>query len=316
MKMIKDPLRCEDEGFFGPDSISWRISGPTIAPGIVALGAYFFLNPWNATIGVANTTAYGKPMQRITLTAEYMYAMYFGDRATARHAADVVNRIHDHVTGTWGPTGDRVHSASEPRNLMWLLIPYGQTALDAYDAYGPRRLTPEERDRYWREESTVVGELNRIPRELMPQSQAEVDAYFEAERHNLAFTEAAMRVTDVFFPRPIAGIIPAPSALPMRIALASGVAIAPDYLMRLLGREPYPGPVKTAIKAVHRPLFAAMASTPTLRDAIPLTVSDSVRTLVRRARTAARTGVYDAPRATDSSEALQHRPENNALAGA
>ncbi|MBJ8342122.1 DUF2236 domain-containing protein [Antrihabitans sp. YC3-6] len=301
--MIREPIRCEDEGFFGPDSISWRISGPTIFPGVVGTGAYFFLNPWLANIGVSNSTGATDPWKRIVLTAEYMFAIYFGDRATAQHAADLVNQMHDHVKGTWGPTGDRVHCASEPRNLMWLLIPYGQAALDAYDAYGPRRLTAEERDRYWREESTIVGDLNRIPRELMPQSQAEVDAYLETERANLALTEVGLYVYNVFAPKPTTGVVPALMALPMRIVLATGLAITPNYLVRLYGMVPYPAAIKTAIRITHRPLFAALTATPGLRDAIPLSVSAPVRTLVRQARAAARTGRYD-PVTTDSAGPL------------
>ncbi|MEV6558187.1 oxygenase MpaB family protein [Nocardia sp. NPDC051756] len=295
MPMIREPVRCEDEGFFGPDSISWRISGPTIVPAVICTGAYFFLNPWNATIGIQNTTGRTDPLKRVVLTAEYMFAMYFGDQATAQHAAQVVNTIHDHVTGTWGPTGDRVHSASEPRNLLWLLIPYGQSALDAYDAYGPRRLTVEERDRYWREESAIVGELNRIPASMMPKSQADADTYLEGERANLAMTEAARGVADLVFPPRVAGLIPHPAALPLQVAASAGIALIPDYAMRLLGENPYPATLKAAIRIAHRPLFTALAATPGVRDAIPLSVSSPLRALVRRARIAARTGDYDRP---------------------
>ncbi|WP_234798135.1 oxygenase MpaB family protein [Mycobacteroides chelonae] len=302
--MIKEPIRCEDAGFFGPDSISWRISGPTIVPGVVVTGAYFFLNPWLASIGISNSTGASDPWKRIVLTTEYMFAIYFGDRATATHAADVVNSMHDHVIGTWGPTGERQHCASEPRNLMWLLIPYGQGALDAYDAYGPRPLTLEERDRYWREESTIVGDLNRIPRDMMPQSQAEVDDYLEAERANLALTESGRFAFDAFNPRPRQGLKQALTALPMRAALASGIALTPDYLMRLYGAEPYPALVKEAVRIAHRPMFAALSSTPVVRDTIPLAVSAPVRTLIRRARACARTGIYDPPLA-DTSDIVQ-----------
>lgn len=47
---------------------------------------------------------------------------------------------------------------------------------------GPKRVTLEERDRYLREENTIVGALNRIPDELLPKSQAEADAYLEEDR--------------------------------------------------------------------------------------------------------------------------------------
>lgn len=296
MPMIREPVTCEDEGFFGPDSISWRVNGPTILPGLVYSGVMFFLNPWNATIGVRNTSGFMSPMRRVVLTGEYMYAITFGDKATARHAARIVNNIHDHVTGTWAPTGDRVHSASEPRNLMWLLIPFGQGMLDAYDAYGPKRLTLEERDRYWREENTIVGELNRIPDELLPKSQAEVNAYLEEERANFAITEAGLSVTDLLSPSPLAGLVPAAAALPARAIAASGFALLPDYAMHLLGRQPYSRAKKLAIRAAHRPLYASLGTTPLVRDAIPLAVSGSCRRMVRRARAAARTGNYDTPR--------------------
>ena len=93
MAMIKEPFRCEDAGFFGPDSISWRISGPTIFPGVVATGAYFFLNPWLANIGVSNSTGATDPWKRIVLTTEYMFAIYFGPRSGGGGSADRDTRI-------------------------------------------------------------------------------------------------------------------------------------------------------------------------------------------------------------------------------
>jgi hypothetical protein len=88
-------------------------------------------------------------------------------------------------------------------------------------------------------------------------------------------------------------------ALPVRAALSTGVALAPDYLMRLYGKEPYPELMKAAVKVTHRPLFSALSATPVVQDIIPMAVSAPVRKLVSRAREAARTGNYDRPAAGD-----------------
>lgn len=295
--MIREPIRCEDEGYIGADSISRRVSGPTLVPGLIYTSLMFFLSPQNTAIGFQNTSGFEAPVRRAVQTAEYMYAMYYGDRATAEHAAKVVNAIHDQVNGTWPPTGDVVHRASDPSNLLWLLIPYGQGVLDAYDAYGPRRLTAEERDRYWREESAAVGRLNRIPDDALPKSQDEADAYLESQRPLLATGEGMAHVIENFFPSVLfgGGVVPPVAALPLRLTIASGVALLPDYAMRLMGQRPYSRAEKLAIRLTNRPVYAALTATPVVRDAIPLAISGRCRTVVRRGQAAARTGQYDPP---------------------
>lgn len=105
-------------------------------------------------------------------------------------------------------------------------------------------------------------------------------------------TEAGLSVTDLLFPSLLAGLVPAATALRVRAVAASGLALFPDYAMHLLGRQPYSTSKKLALRAVHRPLYASLAATPMVRDG-SLAVSDSCRTVVRRARVAARTGNYD-----------------------
>lgn len=284
MTMIASPVRCEDEGFFGPESVIQRVTGPTMHPALIYAAAMFALNPWDATITKAHTTGLTNPMRRAALTLEYTFAVTFGDRSTAQHAAEIVNRIHDTVTGTWGPTGDRVHSASEPENLKWFLTAYSQGLLEAYDAYGPKRLTREERDRYWRDEISVIADLNRIPLDMMFSSQADVDAYLVSQIPNLLVSEALA---------PIANAVRKP---PLRTAMASGLVLLPDYAMTLLGIRPYSRVEKLMITAGYRPVLSALALTPGVRDLVAgaVTSRQSMR-LMRRVRQAHRTGEYDPP---------------------
>jgi uncharacterized protein (DUF2236 family) len=311
--MIQEPVLCTDEGFFGPDSISWRVSGPTMVPALISTGVMFFLSPQNAAIGMANTDALANPWDRIVQTADYAYAIFFGDKETATHAANIVNAVHDHVRGTWAPTGDRVHVASEPHNLMWLLIPFANALLDAYDAYGPKSLTAEDRDRVWRDEVTVIGELNRIPLDMMPKSQAEVAEYFESQRPFLAMTAAAQAAINLIFPSLIRGDGPLPpvAVLPARLLAAAGVALVPDYALQILLRRPYSRSEKWAIRAAARPVYAPLCALPASRDLLPRLISPACRAVVEKARTNAKTGVYDGPRAATAKRTASSRSRPN-----
>lgn len=315
-RIIKEPVRYRDDGVLGPDAISKRLFGPTIIPGLYFAAALFLLSPHNAQIGAANTTMVRKnarkpfppddrdattlngrrTITRIVETAEYMTAFVYGDRATAEHAAEVVNRIHSRVEGTWDATGDVVHRASDPKNLLWLLVTFGQGGLDAYDAYGLGRVTRGDRDRMWRDEFTIIGEMNGIPRHLIPKSQGEIDDYIEGERPTLAMTAWSARFFDtVGLPRILSRRLPLPAAVIARLLALPGSAILPDWAMELAGRRPYAKLEKRAIIAAHRPTFAALGA-PVLRDSVSLLASSPSRQVVVKSRLAQLTGRYDAPR--------------------
>ncbi len=272
-----------DLGFFGPGSVTWKVTlGPTIIPALIYTGIMFELNPPLAVIGNSSSSILADPMGRVRRTAEWTYAVMLGDTATARRAAEVVNAVHDRIVGDWPVTG-REYRASDPDNLMWLLTPFIQGLLDAYAAYGVERLTPEERDQMWQEQR-ITAQLNRIPPEMFPGSQAEADEYFAKMRPTLALTEQSAHIIGSVYATPwTPDIIPAPLVPLVRVAAEAGTALLPDYVQGIIG-EQRPAWACRATIAAYRPVLQAAARTPVLRDLPSVIAGGSSRELVREAR--------------------------------
>lgn len=274
-----------DLGYFGPGSVTWKVTlGPTIAPALAATGLMFDLNPAMAVIGDVSDT-YADPIGRARRTLEYAYSVSLGETSTAQRAAQHVNAIHDRISGTWVVTG-REYQASDPQNLLWLLVPWIQTGMDAYDLYGPRKLTAAQRDQMWRE-NVVTAELNRIPAHLYPQSQADADDYFAMMRPQLALTEQGARLIRALLAAPWdSELVPAPFVPLYRALTQSAVPLLPDYMLKIIGSgRSTLGNKVTA--AAWRPLYRALDLPPT-RDLAANIMSEQCRSLVRTARAALR----------------------------
>jgi uncharacterized protein (DUF2236 family) len=274
-----------DLGYFGPGSVTWTVSlGPTILPALVATGLMFDLNPAMAAIGDGSET-YADPIGRARRTLEYTYSVSLGDTAAAQRAARHVNAIHDRINGTWAVTGREYH-ASDPENLLWLLVPWIQTEMDAYDLYGPRTLTPAQRDQMWRE-NLVTAELNRIPARLYPHSQADADDYFAMMRPQLALSEQGSRLARALLAAPWDSELVAAPLVPFYRALTqSAVPLLPDYMLRILGAGRF-GLANKMTAATLRPLFRAL-DRPGTQDLIANVMGAQCRDLVGNARAAQR----------------------------
>jgi uncharacterized protein (DUF2236 family) len=100
------PLHPADDGFFGPGSVAWRLSGDLsgIIAGLRALLVQA-LHPL-AMAGVDQHSNWRQdPVGRLAATTQYTTTVTFGERAAAEQAAAIVRRIHDRVRGTDPQTG-------------------------------------------------------------------------------------------------------------------------------------------------------------------------------------------------------------------
>src|SRR5215468_7360185 len=101
-----------DAGFFGPGSITWRVSTDQGRP-VAGLRALMLqaLHPL-AMAGVDQHSNWREdPVGRLAATSAYLSTVSFGDRAAAERAADRVRRIHTKVRGVDQITG-RPYAAS------------------------------------------------------------------------------------------------------------------------------------------------------------------------------------------------------------
>lgn len=183
------PEGVADDGFFGPASVTWRVSGDLASP-VAGLRSLLMqaLHPL-AMAGVDQHSGWRQdPVGRLAATSAFLATVIFGERAAAEHAAARVRRIHDHVRGVDAITG-RPYAAGDPALLLWVHAALVQSSLAAGQAFGTP-LSAEDSDRYVAE-MVAAAELVGVPRPLVPASVADLERYVASVRPGLRCTPAA-----------------------------------------------------------------------------------------------------------------------------
>ena len=183
------PTEPGDDGFFGPASVTWRVSGDLSAP-VAGLRSLLMqaLHPL-AMAGVDQHSDWRRdPVGRLAATSVYTTTVTYGDRAGAGRVAARVRAIHEHVRGVDTVTG-RPYAAGDPALLLWVHAALVDSALVACALFGAA-LTEADADAHVRE-MTIAAELLGVPHELVPASVAGLQRYLEEVRPELRLTPAA-----------------------------------------------------------------------------------------------------------------------------
>jgi uncharacterized protein (DUF2236 family) len=178
-----------DDGYFGPASVTWRMSGDLASP-VAGLRSLLMqaLHPL-AMAGVDQHSGWRRdPVGRLAATSAFLATITFGERAAAEHAAARVRRIHDHVRGVDAETG-RPYAAGDSALLLWVHVTLVQSSLAARQAFGTP-ISAEDSDRYVAE-MVAAAELVGVPRPLILASVADLDRYVASVRPGLRCTPAA-----------------------------------------------------------------------------------------------------------------------------
>jgi uncharacterized protein (DUF2236 family) len=183
------PEHWEDDGFFGPASVTWRLaadlSGPVAGLRSVLMQA---LHPL-AMAGVDQHSDWRRdPVARLAATMAYTGTVTYGDRAGASRAARRVRAVHEHVRGIDTVTGRR-YAAGDPALLLWVHAALVDSVLAASRLFGTP-LADADADRYV-SEMTVAAELVGAPREIVPSSVSLLEDYIAGIRPELRPTAAA-----------------------------------------------------------------------------------------------------------------------------
>lgn len=244
-----DDSRTPDPGLFGPDSVTWQMHGDPMM-WIAGVRALYLqaLHP-RAVRGVMQNSDFRRDAWgRLLRTANFVGTISYGTGDAAEKAGARVRRIHTKLRATDPDTGEE-YGVDEPELLLWVHC----AEIDSYLSVARRsgfRLTDAEADRYIREQR-VSARLVGLDPEGVPADQAEMAAYFEKVRPDLA-AGAEARAVDDFLLRPPTHplLVPARALVWGRVAHLAYAAL-PPYAHELYGR-PAPEPA-----AVARQLRAA-----------------------------------------------------------
>jgi uncharacterized protein (DUF2236 family) len=183
------PDQPQDDGFFGPASVTWRVTSDLSAP-VAGLRSLLVqaLHPL-AMAGVDQHSDWRlDPVGRLAATSAYEATVTFGDRASATRVAERVRAIHTRVRGVDTVTG-QAYAASDPALLLWVHVALVDSALAAGELFGAP-LADADADAYVRE-MTIAAELLGVPHEIIPASVAELRRYVADVRGDLRCTPAA-----------------------------------------------------------------------------------------------------------------------------
>jgi uncharacterized protein (DUF2236 family) len=177
-------------GFFGPGSVTWRVhADPTFSVGGLRALLLQALHPV-AMDGVARFSDgfRSAPWPRLVRTAAYVDTLTFGTRREAVRAVRRVRGIHRRLGGTEATTG-RTYRVDDADLLLWVHCCEVDSLLTVARRAG-LPLTDAEADRYVAEQVTAAVLVGAVEEDV-PRSVAELAAYFERMRPQLAATAAA-----------------------------------------------------------------------------------------------------------------------------
>jgi len=192
----------KDVGYFGPDSVSWRVHREvTVLFGGARAVLMQAAHPL-VIAGARDTGFYERnPWKRLQRTLILTYTITFGTKVEAHAAADRINDVHARIKGVDEVTG-KPYDALDPELLLWVHACLVDSAL-LFEKLTVGRLDDAGRQRF-HEEQMLAAEMVKIPREIIPPTVPALRAYMRdvMDRGDLVVTDSARSVADLFYDPP------------------------------------------------------------------------------------------------------------------
>jgi uncharacterized protein (DUF2236 family) len=195
-------MGSDDLGYFGPDSVSWRVHREvTVLFG--GARALLMQAAHPLVVAGANQTAMYErnPWKRLQRTLVLTYTMTFGTMAEAGAAAAKINEVHARINGIDPVTGLR-YDALDPELLLYVHASLVDSAL-LFEELTVGNLDDDERQRF-HEEQMLAAELCLVPRAMIPPTVASLRAWLADvdDRGALRVTQGARRVAALLLDPP------------------------------------------------------------------------------------------------------------------
>jgi uncharacterized protein (DUF2236 family) len=195
-------VASDDVGYFGPESVSWRVHREVT---VLFGGARAVLLQAAHPLVIAGARETGfyerNPWKRLQRTLMLTYTITFGSKAEAHTAAERINDVHARVKGIDAVTG-LPYDALDPELLLWVHACLVDSAL-LFEKLTVGRLDEAGRQRF-HEEQMLAAEMVMIPRSVIPPTVPALRAYMQEviDGGILRVTDAARRVADLFVDPP------------------------------------------------------------------------------------------------------------------
>jgi uncharacterized protein (DUF2236 family) len=262
----------EDYGFFGPDSVTWKVwTYPTsVTIGFQRAVVIEELDPALIAAVDATSDVRYRPRTRYDRTLRYFAMISLGDTRSAMTASNVLVKVHAKAVGIEPLSGKR-YDANDPHSQLWIHLTAWHSILYAYEKYGPGKLTPEEEERYWAE-CAVAAELQTCDPADVPRTREGVQEYFAYMRPRLAGSEAAQSMMDHLLN---AKVMMPPVPLPLRplnwvvneVHRRATIATMPHWMRKMAGLR-QSRVTDTLVTPVMKLAFGVGAANPRLMLAV------------------------------------------------
>lgn len=249
--------RREDDGYFGPDSVSWRVfADPASKLGGMAALILQALNPYMMRVFYNTTVSHDDAAGRDERTGRYFETVVFGDRAHADAAAETVRRMHARAVWADPHTGQELR-ADNQEWLAWTHNTFVYALIEAANAFG-NELSAAEQERFIVEQHAAAKLIGIESDDLLPRTRAELDAYIDAQRGWLALTIEAAEVTRALRKPSLKGN---PIKVWSLVIIQDGVlSLLPQWALLLYGIEGRPMNLRAAARSTKRIMGLARRS--------------------------------------------------------
>lgn len=258
-----DAGRQQDYGFFGPDSVTWKVWGyPTsLVLGFLRAVVVEELDPHLVASVEQSGQVKARPKLRYDRTMQYFATVKFGDAESVLRASDTLMKIHARAVGDDPITGGR-YDANDPASQLWIHLTAWHSILYTYEVFGPGKLTLAEENRYW-EECARAAEFQTIDPADVPRTRDGVRAYFAAYRPRLVGSEVAQDMMNFLLD---AGTTVLPERMPRPVKVVFNtvtrraiIATMPRW-MRKLGATTQSAVMDRVAVAVTRPMIRLLGA--------------------------------------------------------
>ncbi|WP_167488909.1 oxygenase MpaB family protein [Nocardia terpenica] len=195
MRWVRGPVEpAKDYGFFGPDSVTWRVwMYPTAhLLGFSRATTIEELDPFLVAAVDHTGKIYHDLRSRYDHTCAYFITVMVGDSETVVKSSSLLAKIHAKFGQGIEPISGLPYEANNPDSQLWILLTAWHSQLKVYEMLGPGPLSEADERRYWNE-CAIAAEFQTVDPDKVPRSREGVRAYFEEVRPRMAASEATQR---------------------------------------------------------------------------------------------------------------------------